>query len=323
MIKFYSQIKFAKSPDDLEKLATKLAEYYRKAVKNDRQQFLNFSNSKIFSISNLMSISTEIYNCNFFPTQIDLYFSAINVFLMSNLSSQYSLISRLKNLYSVGLYVILPSIPAKEALSFLGVPEMYLNHGVNLSYSFIHALSSALSRNHCKIRVSDVLFTTLLVAMSNYQCHNFVNFVKRKFPLIPSTILFLLFNYVSGSIIHEIESIGILRFLDNTFECFAQKILKKFRKPLDPLPSNAVIPVSLKCVICQDLLTEPKESLGFFFCSNCIDNWLRVSRTHLHPITGEKINPSLVKPSIIMDEIVYKYHKLALEEAEQNNNANK
>ncbi|OHT08028.1 hypothetical protein TRFO_23661 [Tritrichomonas foetus] len=90
--------------------------------------------------------------------------------------------------------------------------------------------------------------------------------------------------------------------------------------PVLNLPSENNYPIheSLMCPICRDILEDPVEITGSFFCSNCLTGWLACGES-THPSTGELVSREMFTYSYLMNTLAWNYKKAIIKKCEENN----
>lgn len=333
MLKLYSRLYLCKTTDDLVNLATDIGEYYKQKTKKNRGKILEHDQLSFLTILDLQTIVTNTYGYVHTTDTIDLVcFPIIPTFASFN-GSQFTKVRTIASLFFSTFSV---TNGVENILLKFGLPKLYLHHTVNLLYSFIHVVGTQLSikndmiflaskqriqsvdtnqkkNNSYTINLFTILSNTMLVAGTSYSINLIVKSLNRFFPRIPSEIVGNVIAYPFAIFLHQVESFGFSATIETFFESVVQFVTSKCHKKLPPLPLDFNVPAPLECPICQDLLNDTKESLGFFFCSKCIKRWLKASNSPVHPMTGEKLTPDMMQSSVIMNEVAYKYHKLAIE----------
>jgi hypothetical protein len=154
--------------------------------------------------------------------------------------------------------------------------------------------------------------TALISLLYHWNAMLIERFLRKILPFVPT----IGWTWILGQIFDS----GIQRFvrfgLVSTCTWLAEKVVKQVMKiwmpPLPDLPTTVQIPPSLECPICHDLLRNPVVVLGHFFCEDCLGHWLESHVTH--PYTAEPMSAEMVEQSVLMSQVVYKWHRLALEE---------
>lgn len=333
MLKLYSRLYLCKTTDDLVNLATDIGEHYKQKTKKNRGKILEHDQLSFLTILDLQTIVTNTYGYIHTTDTIDLVCFPIIPTFASFSGSQFTKVRTIASLFFSTFSV---TKGVENILLQFGVPNRYLHHSVNLLYSLIHVVGTQLSikhdmifiaskqriqnndinqkNNQYRINLFTILSNTMLVAGTSYSVNLIVKFLNTIFPRIPSEILGNVIAYPFAIFLHQVESFGFSATIETFCESIIQFVTSKCHKKLPPLPLDFNIPSPLECPICQDLLNDTKESLGFFFCSKCIKRWLKASNSPVHPMTGEKLTPDMMQSSVIMNEVAYKYHKLAIQD---------
>lgn len=333
MLKLYSRLYLCKTTDDLVNLATDIGEHYKQKTKKNRGKILESDQLSFLTIVDLQTIVTNTYGYIHVTDTIDLICFPIFPAFATFSGSQFTKVRTIASLF-FSTFSITSGV--EHVLLNFGIPNRFLHHSVNLLYSLIHVIGTQLSikndmlfyaskqknlnadinqkNNKNALNLFTIISNTMLVAGTSYSISLFVNFIKRLFPRIPSEIVGNIIAYPFAIFLHQVESFGFSATIETFFESIVQFVTSKCHKKLPPLPLDFNIPSPLECPICQDLLNDTKESLGFFFCSKCIKRWLKASNSPVHPMTGEKLTPDMMQSSVIMNEVAYKYHKLVLQD---------
>jgi hypothetical protein len=157
----------------------------------------------------------------------------------------------------------------------------------------------------------DIIATGIVLASFHTAHAAIVNVIARYLPFVPTQIIAYVVSYKTSEIMHE--------FIRSGFEagvfCLFETILSVFRwfeSEIGEPPLEAVVPQCLTCNICHELLVEPVESLGFFFCKGCFETWLRTTPTPIHPVTGEHIHTSTVSRPAVLNIVARKYQRMLM-----------
>ena len=119
----------------------------------------------------------------------------------------------------------------------------------------------------------------------------------------------------SSVLIQRLLRFGMFRSIEWMIEGVASYALKLFRKKLPELPIDVDTPPELECNICHELLNDPVEVSGTFFCRDCLVRWMRINS--VHPVTSLNISADMVSKSFVMSHVAYKYHALCVRECNQ------
>ncbi|KAK8870272.1 hypothetical protein M9Y10_008150 [Tritrichomonas musculus] len=330
MLKLYSRLYLAKTTDELANLATDIGEYYKQKTRKNRGKIIELDQLSFLSILDLQSIVSNTYGYRHVTDTIDLIFFPIIPTFATNDGSHLTKVRTITSLF-LNTFSITSSV--ESVLLQLGVPNRYLHHSVNLLYSLAHVVGTQLSmksdvqfynsrqrtpngennqNNQFKLNLFTILSNTMLVAGTAYSINMIVKFINKYVPRVPSEIIGNIIAYPFAIFLHHVESLGFSETIETFFESAVQFVTSKCHKKLPPLPLDFNVPKPLECPICQDLLQDTKESLGFFFCSKCIKRWIKASNSPVHPMTGEKLSMEMMQSSVIMNEVAYKYHKLVI-----------
>ncbi|OHS97687.1 hypothetical protein TRFO_36091 [Tritrichomonas foetus] len=315
MLKLYSRLYFSKTPEDLESLATEISNFYKAQTKTTRPQILNFSQHQAMTTFDLQTIlSTSYFNglLHDHALYIDSLSSVLSLFFSP--ISKLSLKWRCKYIASHTLYMFPVRTTIANILKSFGCPNNLLNHAINVVMSSFHVVGTHIASDSQKMNIAHITAQTVFVSLTTYLQSRIVKTIHSVIPIFPQHILYSFMPLLFGSFVHRIESLGFSATFEGYFESFIQNIARLFHKKLPPLPDDYHIPLPLTCIICKELLNDPKESLGFFFCSACISKWFKSSRTPIHPMTGEKISQDAIRSSVLMSEVTYRFKLLALKQ---------
>ena len=197
----------------------------------------------------------------------------------------------------------------EDFLKSIGIKNSYLSPLVYYLYSSFQVFSMRSFHGFHSYSISDFLLTTSIISISHYITAIITNQICNLFPIIPPKLIAMTISSISSKIIQRFSLYGVKDGLNWLTEGLLYYISKFFKKNYNNLPEDIDIPNNMTCCICRDLLNQPVESLGFYFCNECINNWLSKG-SQLHPVTGENFSDEMMRNSIIMDLIVNKYREL-------------
>ncbi|KAH0788446.1 hypothetical protein GPJ56_007637 [Histomonas meleagridis] len=302
---------FAKDTQTLEQIATDAAEYYRKRMQRNRPGMTNVDPcSHIVSYLEVNGILLNISNrrppfSRFDPIILSLELPISMFFLESNSMRLMTSSTLLMNSLPFGQQF-------NKFFDHIGVPQNYINSSILGLYSagFVYLQQRKINNPE---PLSPLTFVTRSISI--FGLFTFGDFLTSKLhqllPFLPEWVLTAVTSRVISDAAEYISRIGIYEtisyLVENVFAFFSYLM----SPTLPQLPIEVDVPNSLACPICHELLTDPKELLGFFFCANCLDNWL--SNHSKHPYTGEDVQIGMSQHSMIMNQIARKWQKLTLE----------
>jgi hypothetical protein len=159
----------------------------------------------------------------------------------------------------------------------------------------------------------DIIASGIVLACFHTAHAALVNAVARYVPLVPPQLIAYGLSYATSEIMHEFIRSGFEAGVFCLFETLLS-VFRWFEAEMGEQPVDAAVPQCLTCNICHELLVEPVESLGFFFCRGCFETWLRTTPTPIHPVTGEHILASSVCRPAVLNIVVRKYQRMLQKE---------
>jgi hypothetical protein len=201
----------------------------------------------------------------------------------------------------------------RSRLCWFGTPPQVCDPIIIGIYSLAQFVTSRLALELPVTNPLDLIGSALVLS-SFHASHSFlVHTISKYLPFIPDQVIGLAVSYSTSEIMHEFIRFGfeagVYRLFDGVLS-----FCKLFQTDLGE-PPNIAIPHCLTCNICHDLLVDPVESLGFFFCRSCLNEWFTSSGSWIHPVTGEQIRPSTVSRPGVLNIVTRKYHKMVLRQS--------
>jgi hypothetical protein len=159
----------------------------------------------------------------------------------------------------------------------------------------------------------NITFKTVVLAGFLHLNAQFVTkYLSRNWPRIPDWIWLSILSVMFDSIIQRFVRFGLVSTATWMAERMIQGFMNLWVRQLPDLPETVPIPEALECPICHELLKQPVVLLGHFFCQSCLRPWMESNDRH--PYTGEPVSPEMVESSILMNQVVSKWHRLAWQE---------
>ena len=332
MLPFYFRLFRAKTTSQLEQLATDISEYYKAQMKTNRRRLTTMGHIQILTMLELQGITSNTFGHHHRLTDGDLYYF---ICLTPSTPADCSSFSKVRTFLAYAFYTFPFSQRVENLFLRLGCPQKYLYPATSMFFSAIHVTMSHLSIQseiakkytlqnikkppNFRINLFRIIQHSIIFYFTSYSINRIVGKIKTYIPIIPSEIICYLLSYSVAKTIQNIESFGLISTLENYAEKLLQMILSRVHKTLPPLPIDYQIPDALQCPICNDILNKPKESLGFFFCSYCIDRYMKQTNSPVHPLTREKLSQDMIHSCLIMNEVAYKFHKIANEQLNEEN----
>lgn len=186
-------------------------------------------------------------------------------------------------------------------------------------YTLGQVFSIRFSHGTYKFDVLSLLGSAGVIGLTHMTSRFLSNLFQEQFYFIPEWIITSILATETAPFIQRIARFGIGDGLVWVFEKFME-VLRYGRKPLPELPLEFDVADSLQCGICHDLIRDPVESIGFFFCEECLKNWQKRGGRYNPECPNENISSDLISGCTILDIVARKYHRLALKQLENANN---
>jgi hypothetical protein len=191
----------------------------------------------------------------------------------------------------------------------MGVPAQLCEPFTVWAYSLGQYLTARIVAQQDITNPLSVIGSSLVLASFHTIHAMLIHIISKYVPFFPEHIIGLVISYKSSEIMHEFIRFGF----EAGVYCLFEKVLSFFRlfqNDIGELPLDSRIPQCLTCNICKELLTDPVESLGFFFCRGCFDAWVTISGSWIHPVTGEQISESQISRPAVLEVVARKYHRI-------------
>ena len=206
----------------------------------------------------------------------------------------------------------------QNLLQSAGLPKRYMDISTNAIYS---ALRVYILRKTCGYYSHSLVnFATSVLAIMglNIVSTSITKKILKSLNLSSqynTSLITTLVNLTLFPIAHYIGLYGvrysIVKFFDSLF---LQYYKKHYRETTNLNFEPDEVPDSMKCPICNDLLTEPQEIDGFLFCKECLYHWATLYDKPLHPATGLPMVIDSIKPNTPMLYVMAKYKKILQDE---------
>ena len=307
MLKFLSKVYIGSDKESLEKLADAVASEALKKTNELRKRHI-----KTLSLSSTLTLfETVQFLAQHFETSTrNIIRTSMSVIASSLLFSQrYEPEILTKTLFNDVLY----SFPIVKILErtfiYSGVPSKYLTYSIFGFYSFGQVLSLRFMHGFHSKSLIDIIISSSVVAFIHYCSYCEIHALREHLSFIPPSFLGIPVVYLTRDIVQRVAVFGVSNTINYLIELAVSTWLK-IRHPgkPDPVPEDFEIPASMTCPICHDMLVNPVESLGFFFCEDCLYKW--VNENHTHPSTGEPISNENITKSVEMASIITQYRKI-------------
>lgn len=302
----------------LENIANDIAD----AARNSSNQLRKKHIITLESSSNQTSVDTAIF----------LAFSISKprpvVFWREALSYVIPLIYRESNeiLYRTLIMNIFSKIDFVDHLGklfkYMGVNHKLVPFSIAAAFAGYQVLSLRLTHGFHSKSIVDFATSTLAIAGIHTASIAAARYAHSKVPFLLPSIICYPISYSTNFIVQRIGIYGVPNAWKHLTEtAIAYYIKYKSPSSVRPqIPLDVDIPTQLQCAICRDLLYDPVESLGFFFCHSCLTEW--VNRAHTHPVTGEPLSAENINRSLEMNAVVGEYIKTINNLIQQNNGEN-
>jgi len=196
-----------------------------------------------------------------------------------------------------------------STLNYLGVSSWMIKPISSGVYSAAQVYALRKTHGFHTKSVMDFILTTSLVSGVHFLSSLITKRIMNYFPIIPPRLIGFVTCGISSVIVQRFSIYGITDGLNWMKEKVLAFFIKYLCKEQPDLPIEADIPQQLKCSICHDLLKDPVESLGFYFCGPCMREWL-TKGSQSHPMTGESLSDEMLSKSAVMSMIVNRYRFL-------------
>jgi hypothetical protein len=220
---------------------------------------------------------------------------------------------RIKSIFSCSLHCFPFSEFIRGRLRWIGAPPQICEPCLVGAYSLGQFITARLALRQDLTHPIDIVASSLVLASFHTVHAALVNVIARYVPFIPKGFISLAISYKTSEVMHEFMRSG---FEAGVF-CLFEKILSLFRlfeSEIEEPPLDFVAPQCLTCNICHELLVDPVEVLGFFFCKGCLETWLRAQPAGIHPVTGELIQPGTISRPAVLNIVARNYQRMCRKE---------
>ena len=307
MLKFLSQVYIRSDKDSLEKLAETVAQDALKKSNDLRKKHL-----KTFDLSSTITLfETDQFLAQCFEAKKRNIFVVSGSVIASSLlfSQQYEPEILSKTLLNDMLFAF-PIVKALErAFVYAGMPSKYLTYSVFGTFSLAQVISLRVTHGFHSKSIIDLLASSTVIAGLHWLSYLQLKAIREHIRFIPMSILALPVVYLTRDIVQRVGVYGIENTINYLIESAVSTWIK-LRNPTrpQPVPYDFEIPEPMICPICHDMLVNPVECLGFFFCEDCLYKW--VNENHTHPSTGESISNENINKCVEMNTIITQYRKI-------------
>jgi hypothetical protein len=307
MLKFFSKVFSRTDKESLEQLAREISQNAINATRQMRRK-----NVKIIEYSSTLTL---LETTKFVAQNIEYRRSNTLVAFSSFISS----IALFQQGYSKEILhrtivddIILsyPFVTAIEkSLKYAGVSSKYLSLSVIGTFSSLQVMGLRLSHGFHTHSIIDFLLSSAAISVVHYATLTQVRALRRYFHFIPAVLIAFPIAYVSNNFVQRIGIYGIGNTFNYLLESLVSWILAiKSKDQRADSPIDTEIPPEMMCTICRDILKDPVESLGYFYCHDCMTRW--VNNHHTHPGTGEPLSNENITKNFQMNAVVQQYRKV-------------
>lgn len=313
MLSLYRKFVMSNDTAALERLAEDVSTYYRKSARRDIDSFRRDRKGPQF-VGEIFGILINAYGNAITIGRSDVIVTALSMPLITVIHPQNVHIPQL-------IFSFISMLPVgnmgARVLRYLGVPDAHVNAVVLGLFSIYYVVQQNYKqRKNYTPRPLEVLPRAAITFGTLRLAHAFQKVVSAR-THVHQLIVLTALSFLIRGFLENVANIGPLNMVSQLVQNTISHMFHRKFGELEPLPFDIEVPEPLMCHICHDLLNEPKESLGFFFCRNCLDEWLRHSE--LHPYTGLPIDRSKTEQSMIMELISMKWRKLTLDKIRREN----
>lgn len=262
------------------------------------------------------TIVQQVYGAEFPLSAINEVFFFIG---MSNIGTKLHEDSIKVITLLAGVFTTFPtkSIIEKLILS-TGIPPKYLDFATLTFYSTLQVLSVKLTQGFRTRSIVDFTATVGVVGLSAYLTRILTKTIHKYAFFIPEYFISLGLGILFGGTIHKFSLHGIQTGMNGILDSIVRMFC--FRKLNNPtqIPNDYNIdelPGSMICPICHDLINDPVELNGFFFCKSCLFEWVDQRKdVKLHPVTGKPMSVESIVPNVPMNIVTMKYRNAIIKE---------
>ena len=311
MLNFWYRTLRANDTASLEALATEVVSYYRARGRTEYTEGGSaYGGASDCASRELTAFMSALWQVGSNPVNyVDIFF----VSLTTPFSAQYLKGSPIKLRYAFS--ALLPLVPIGEILrAFLreiDVPKQYRYSAQVWSLALAEVALTELTHGRRRINPTRLALTTTYVAYVLALSTPLLKALDRfGMPRAVTNVVAYGIGTVAAPVMQRLARYGLGGTVKWLVEKAAAFMFRAFEKKLPELPIDAVTPPDLECSICHELLRDPVEVCGTFFCRECLKQWMRVNS--VHPLTNVNISADMVSESLVMSHIAYKYHALYL-----------
>ena len=306
MISLWREAIQANDVGALTAVAEKIGQYYRGLSPNSKrrihlEQLGNWIGVDLYSFA-LMTILGEKVEAPSFGRLLELVLCVIMMGEEDSMGMQMRLAcSGVIWIFPVNSMIV-------NALKYAHVPEQSMEMARMVVFASLELAMNEITFEHKEAS----LFPSALQFGSTI---GFMMLSKRAFgyatqkgcPKIIALAGLMGLSHLVGKAIARVSGQG----LRGCAEWIVGKVMSRLmKKDREDLPLDADTPPELECHICHELLSDPVDLMGSFFCRECITRWMR--RSPIHPYTGEYIGLMVINESPVMSYVVNKFHAIYL-----------
>lgn len=201
-----------------------------------------------------------------------------------------------------------------EFCGFVHLPETLIDPAVVVFYSLFQVLSIRLSYGQKSWNVLDVAKKTAMVSLIHALSRMVTTRAHKVLFFVPEAVIAAYIAFQTAPLTQRLVRYGVRDSMQWMFEGILH-LFSFLEKDLPDLPDDFQVPIALTCPCCKGLVHDPVESLGYFFCSECLEKWF--SSGHFdHPVTREPISKDLVAHSLLLNFVARKYQMAVLKNLE-------
>ena len=297
----------------LEQIAEETGEIYRsRNNKKNKNRYSNYFSSTTFTMIESQGIISDILDHR---KKLPIWKAmAFSVGLPLCASSQSGPYRQTRAVFSA----ICQTFPLTEKFAEIcqaaNVPQALVDPAAIGLYSLSQVLSIRLGHGHKSWNVLDIAKKTVIVGLIHTLSRMITTRVHRVLFFVPDFVISGYIAYQTAPLTERLVRYGVRDSLQYMLEGVVH-LFTFLQKPLPDLPDDYLLPIALTCPCCRGLLQDPVETLGYFVCSRCLEQWFARGNFN-HPVTGEPISRDLVAHSLLLGFIARKYQMVALRELE-------
>lgn len=303
MWKLYLQTIHAKTLPELDQVITIALKYYQ-----DRASYIRYQIPKLPSYHGGTNLLLPNHQITDFNHQDDLH---VFEFLLPSIIKifQGDLHASLQLIFSYSFdYFSFPQL-LRHTVSVLHLPKQIVSPLVYIFYGSFKCIITRFSYGSIDPSFLDFLLSSTSVSALHFLADWFISFISTYLPIASSPFIRFGISLLLSKLIEELNLGGIIYKIKQSLDFFPFWVTNLFIREHPVNMGEVNLLPSLICPICYDLLNKPVESLGFFFCESCIENWQNEGGS-THPVTGESITNNFLRRSPIFDLILVKYKNI-------------